>query len=106
MKEDLVDEGIIVDNSGFKKYYENVVDRLRNFITTHVKSVVLSDDADCELKMSKVILKTICKTCFSVLENANPQRQHVSSSGTEIRINALFQNSKILKKIKKKTHYP
>ena len=29
LKEDLVKEGIIVENSGFKKYYSDVVDRLR-----------------------------------------------------------------------------
>ena len=51
LKEDLVSEGIIVDNSGFKKYYSDVVDRLRNFITAHVKSVILSDGDDCQLKM-------------------------------------------------------
>ena len=28
LKEDLVNEGIIVDNSGFKKYYDDVIDRL------------------------------------------------------------------------------
>ena len=40
MKEDLVAEGIIVDQSDYGKYYEDVVDRIRNYITTHVKSVV------------------------------------------------------------------
>ena len=28
LKEDLVNEGIIVDNSGYKKYYDDVVDHL------------------------------------------------------------------------------
>lgn len=59
LKEDLVSEGIIVDNSGFKKYYTDVFDRLRNFITAHVKSVILSNGDDCQLKMDQVILKTI-----------------------------------------------
>ena len=31
LKEDLVNEGIIVDNSGYKKYYDDFVDRLRNY---------------------------------------------------------------------------
>ena len=48
LKEDLVNEGIIVDNSNYKKYYDDVVDRLRNFITAHVKLVVSSDGDDCE----------------------------------------------------------
>ena len=65
-----MDEGIIVDNSGFKQYYNNVVERLRNFITAHVKSVVLSDGDDCERKMEKVLLKTIRKSGFTILENA------------------------------------
>ena len=39
--EDLVNEGIIIDNSKFKKYPNDVVTtRLRNFITAHVKPVV------------------------------------------------------------------
>ena len=70
MAEDLVDEGIIVDQSGYKKYFDDVVDRLCNFITAHVKLIVTSDGDDCERKMEKVVLKTICKTCFSPLINA------------------------------------
>ena len=71
LKEDLVKEGIIVENSGYKKFYSDVVDRLRNFITAHVKSVVLSDGDDCQLKMDQVILKTIRKSGFSILTTAN-----------------------------------
>ena len=70
LKEDLVNEGIIVDNSGYKKYYDDDVDRLQNFITAHVKSIVSSDGDDCQQKMNKVVLKTICKTCYLVLTNA------------------------------------
>ena len=60
-QEELVDEGIIVDGSDFKKYPSDVVTKLRNFITTHIKSVVQSDGDDCEDKMDKVELKTIRK---------------------------------------------
>ena len=70
LKENLVYEGIIVDKSDYSKYYEDVVDCIRNFITAHVKLVVTSDGDDCQLKMDKVVLKTIHKTCFSVLETA------------------------------------
>ena len=70
LKDDLVSEGIIVENSGFKQYYSDVVNRLRSFITAHVKSVVLSDDDDCERKMEKVQLMTIRKSGFSLLSNA------------------------------------
>ena len=70
LKEDLANEGIIVDNSGFKKYYNDVVDHLHNYITAHVKSVISSDGDDCQLKMDKVILKTIRKSGFLVLTNA------------------------------------
>ena len=39
----------------YSKYYdEDVVDRIRNFITAHVKSVVSSDGDDCQLKIDKV----------------------------------------------------
>ena len=62
LKENLVNEGIIVDNSRYKKYYDDVVNHLCNFITAHVKSVVSSDGDDCQRKMDKVVLKTICKT--------------------------------------------
>ena len=71
LKEDLIDEGIIADNSGYKKYYDDVVDRIRNYITAHVKLVVSSDGDDCQQKMDKVVLKTIRKSCYSVLTNAN-----------------------------------
>ena len=50
-QEDLVNEGIIVDQSDFKKYPSDVITRLRNFITNHIKSVVQSDCDDCEDKM-------------------------------------------------------
>ena len=70
LKEDSVSEGIIVDNSGFKKYYNDVVDCLQNFITALVKTVILSDGDDCQLKMDKVILKTIYRSGFLVLTNA------------------------------------
>ena len=70
LKEDLVNEGIIVDNSGYKKYYDDVVDYLCNYITAHVKSIVSSDGDDCEQKMDKVVLKTICKFCYSILIDA------------------------------------
>ena len=67
LKKDLVNESIIVDNSRHKKYY---VDLFCNFITGHVKLVVYSDGDDCQRKMDKVVLKTILKTCYSVLTNA------------------------------------
>ena len=70
MKEDLVNEGIIVDKSDYSKYYEDVIDCICNFITAHVKLVVTSDGDDCQLKMDKVVQKTIRKTCFLVLETA------------------------------------
>ena len=57
LKEDLVKEGIIVENSGYKKYYSDVVNCLRNFITAHVKLVVLSDGDDCQLKMDQIMTK-------------------------------------------------
>ena len=60
--DDLIDEGIIVDQSNYKKFNDDIVDRLQNFITTHVKSVVISDGDDCENKMSKVELMTIRKS--------------------------------------------
>ena len=41
-QEDLVNEGIIIDISDFKKYLSDVVTLLQNFITAHVKSVVQS----------------------------------------------------------------
>ena len=78
LKEDLVDEGIIVDQSGYKKVPNNVVDRLRNFFTTHVKSIVTSDGDDCQLKVDKIVFKTIRRTCFSVLETA----QHFNTANT------------------------
>ena len=53
-----------------KNYYDDVVDRLCNFITAHVKSVVSSGGDDCQQKMDKVVLKTIHKTCFLVITNA------------------------------------
>ena len=78
-QEDLVDEGIIVDQSDFKKYPSDVVTRLRNFITAHVKSVVQSDGDDCEDKMKKVELKTICKSGhFSILKSA----KHFNTANT------------------------
>ena len=68
MREDLVDEGIIIDKSDFiKKVPDDVVQRLYNFIITHVKLVVDSDGDDCERKMNKVELMTICKTGWSLL---------------------------------------
>ena len=70
LAEDLVDEGIIVDQSSYKKYFDDVVNCRYNFIIAHVKSIVTSDGDDCERKMEKVVLKTICKTCFSPLINA------------------------------------
>ena len=63
-KEDLVNEGIIIDNSDFKKYPSDVVFHLKNFITAHVKLVVNLDGDDCENKMNQVELKTICKTGY------------------------------------------
>ena len=60
-QEDLVDQGIIIDNSDFKRYPSDVCTRLRNFITNHIKSVVESDSDDCEDKMNRVSLKTIRK---------------------------------------------
>ena len=59
--EDLVDEGFIIDQSDYKQCPTDVVTRLRNFITAHIKSVVNSDGDDCEDKMNKVVLKTIRK---------------------------------------------
>ena len=50
LKEDLVDEGIIVDQSDYGKCHEDVVDRIQNFITAHVKSVITLDGNDCQLK--------------------------------------------------------
>ena len=64
LKKDLVNEGIIVDNFDCKKYYDNVVDRLCNYITAHVKLIVSSDADDYQQKMDKVVLKTIPKTNF------------------------------------------
>ena len=58
------------DNSEYKKYYDDVVNRLHNFIIAHVKLVVSSDGDDCQQKMDKVVLKTIRKTCYLVLTNA------------------------------------
>ena len=47
-----------------------MVDRLCNFITAHVKLVVSSNGDGCQQRMDKIVLKTICKTCFLVLETA------------------------------------
>ena len=70
LKGDLVNKGIIVDQSDYSKYYDDMLDHICNFITAHVKSVVSSNGDDCQLKMDKVVLKNICKTCFLVLETA------------------------------------
>ena len=70
-QEDLVDEGIIVDQSDFKKIPSDIVTRLWNFITAHVKSVVQYDVDDGEDKMNKVELKTIRKSGhFAILKSA------------------------------------
>ena len=80
-QEDLVDEGIIIDQSDFKKYPSDVVTRLRNFITNHIKSVVQSDGDDCEDKMDKVDLYTICKhNHFSMLRLRAPK--HFDAANT------------------------
>ena len=77
-KEDLVNEGIIIDNLDFKKYPSDVVTCLWNFITAHVKSVVNLDGDDCEDKMNKVELKTIWKSGYATLKTA----KHFNTANT------------------------
>ena len=67
-KDDLVDEGIIVDQSGFKKVYDDVVVRIRDIFSTHVKTIVTSDGADCQSKLDKIVFYTIRKSGYSILE--------------------------------------
>lgn len=74
-----MNEGIIIDNSGIQKYPNDVVTRLRNFITTHVKSVVQSNGDDCEDQMNKIELKTICKSgYFAILKTV----KHFNTANT------------------------
>ena len=60
--EDLVDEDIIFDQSGFKEVNNNVVDCFWNFIIDHIKDLCISNKDDCENKMKQVPLMTSWKS--------------------------------------------